>query len=134
MSRRGESCDLVLGELRRGPRTTAELAAATSLSLNAVSCAIRRARTAGCRITNVRVPGGHHCGLYVLDHDPAAPRRRPCAWTGCETLLSASNATIYCRQHLADVAYFAYLERLNEVLDELLGGEAAQLELFAEAV
>ena len=134
MSRPDVSAERILDELHRGVRTTGELMSATGLTRNAISCAIRRAQREGCRIVNLRKAGDVRGGLYHLTHDPRRPRPRRCLWPGCKTLLSASNATLYCREHLADVAYFVYLERLNEVLDELLGSEAAQLELFAEAV
>lgn len=129
MNRPDVSAERILDELHRGVRTTAELMDATGMTRNAVSCAIRRAQRDGCRIVNVRGVGGHRGGLYHLAHDPRRPRPRRCLMPGCETMLSASNATLYCREHLADVAYYVYLERLNEVLDELLGAEQEQLEM-----
>lgn len=124
----------VLEELRRGVRSTSELAEATGLTRNAVACAIRHAREHGYRIVNLRHTGGHHDGLYQLAHDPENPQPRVCAAPGCRTHLSASNPTPYCRPHLAQAAYLVYLERLSETLDELLGvSEHEQLAMLDPA-
>ena len=111
----------VLEQLRRGVRSTSELAEAAGLSRNAVACAIRHAREHGYRIVNLRRPGGHRDGLYYLAHDPSHPRPRFCVAPGCRTQLSVSNPTPFCRPHLAQAAYLVYLERLSETLDELQG-------------
>jgi DNA-binding Xre family transcriptional regulator len=129
----GEVGHAVLAELRRRACTTADLMAATGMSRNAVGCTIRRARAAGYGIGNLCTTGSRNGALYRLVHDPLNPRGRRCVWLDCETLLSNSNPTAYCRIHQADLAYMATLERLCEVLDELIGEPDGQLQIFASA-
>lgn len=113
----------ILAELRRGPRTTSQLMAATGLSKNAVECSIRRADRHGHEIVNTRVRGGQHEALYWLTYDRDNPGVRRCAAPGCGTVLSHSNGTRWCRRHLPAVAAVLYLEAM---LDEV---EHEQLEL-----
>lgn len=127
----GPASSAILTELRKGPRTTAEIMASVGISRNAVGMAVRRLKRLGYDVRNVRKPGGLTLALYALMHDADNPAPRACSWAGCETRLAPSNKTAYCRVHQADVAYYVYLEALNEVLDELLGAENEQLTIAA---
>jgi hypothetical protein len=112
---------VILEELRRGDRTTSELAAVTGASRNAIACAVRDISHGGHRVVNLRRRGGQHDALWHLAYDAAGTEDRACAVSGCTTLLSRTNPTPYCRRHLADAAYVTYLERLSAALDDLLG-------------
>lgn len=128
---REESGEAILAELRRGPRTTAELMEATGLSRNAVSCAIRRANAAGGLILNMRRPGGHGCGLYQLILDRNEPQLRRCRFPGCPTVLSRSNETPYCRRHLSDIAYLMVLLEVDALITSIMEeAQPSQLELL----
>jgi hypothetical protein len=98
----------VLEQLRRGPRTTGELALVTGLSRNAVECAIRAAGSAGHDIRNARGAGDRRGALYVLVLDAEHPGERRCHICGC--ILSDSNLTPFCRHHLPLAALIALLE------------------------
>lgn len=126
----GDPGEVVLVELRRGPRTTPELMAATGLTRNAVGCAIRRAIADGNAIANSREPGGRHDGLYELVHDRTHPTTRRCAVLGCRTTLSASNATSYCRHHLPQAARTIAELELDLLIDTIL--DTQQLELLLD--
>lgn len=119
----------VVAHLRRGPQTTAQLMAQTGKSRNAVALAIHRANEAGNTVVNEYRVGGHGNGRYKLCFDVERPGRRVCVAPGCRTVLSASNGTVYCRRHLAEVAYLEYLRMLEEALDELLAPDENQLQL-----
>ena len=109
----------VLAELRRGPRTTSQLMAATGLSKNAVQCSVRRANRHGHDVANARVCGGHHEALYTLVFDRDNPGVRRCAAPGCGTVLSHSNGTRWCRRHLPGVALMLYVEQLLDGIGEV---------------
>lgn len=88
----------ILAELRRGPRTTGQLAMATGSTRAAVESAIRRLKRSQHRIVNVRGRGSPHGALYVLLES------RTCAEPGCVTRLSASNRSGFCGAHLSAAA------------------------------
>ena len=110
----------LVAELRRGPATSAALAAEYGITRNAVSCAVDRANAEGYQIVNVR--GGSRIALYALMAEADAPRF--CAAPGCRTRLSHSNRTRWCRRHLPGVALAlaveAMLAEAEEVGDEQL--------------
>lgn len=118
------SAAAILDALRRGVRTTSELREASGLSRKGVECAIARLNKVGHEISNVRGPGGHHDGLYVLMTDADACGPRVCRAPDCTTQLSRSNRTPYCRCHLADVALVIFMETVCEFVDEAMGEEA----------
>lgn len=125
----GPASSAILAELRKGPRTTAEIMAITGGSRNAVLCSVRRLCQLGHDVRNVRAPGGRKHALFMLVADADAPRT--CSFDGCATRLSPSNKTAYCRVHQADVAYLIFLEALNAALDDILGAENEQLTIAA---
>ena len=102
----------ILAELAKGPRSTGQLAYAAGISRDGVNSAIRRLNQRGYVVANVRGPSGHLDGLYWL-----VPARedtpRTCRMDGCETLLSRSNQTPYCRLHLPGAALDAFIAILE---------------------
>ena len=98
----------VIEALRTGPATIPQLMMRTHLSADAVEARIRRANKRGHRIVNARRPGAR--GIYWLQHDHDGSQERRCAAEGCETVLSESNGTAWCRRHLPGVALLIYIE------------------------
>lgn len=141
---------IILEELRQGPRTTSELVEATGVSRNAVLCSLWTLnRDGGYTIANdvggeVRegrdgrlfdfapARGGHREGHFRLVFDPEHPTVRVCAWPGCSTHLNRYNPSAYCLGHRRGVARL-FLRCVDTRLEheEVIAGDAGQLVLSA---
>ena len=96
--------DVILAELRTGPRTTSELMEATGVSRNAVNCALYTLGATGYTIVNETPLGGCADGFYRLAFDREHPTHRSCEWPGCSISLNRYNPGPYCLGHRRGVA------------------------------